>query len=153
MILMLFILSYTHLFAKSSERPADTSQKLFYLFSPLHVQVLLPPYDDSVSVPPKQAPPLPFTATAWKQSQDPAVNKAPEKCMHCTTFPVYSQIMDIVDPHTLQYTHAHTATSLTHTFALVHTTTTTMTSPSLPVIYWWIHIFSVTSMNRFRLLV
>ena len=34
--------------------------------------MLLPPYDDSVSVPPKQAPPPYTTATAWKHSRHPA---------------------------------------------------------------------------------
>lgn len=50
-----------------------------FRFCPSHVQVLLPPYDDNVSVPPKQAPPAYTCASAWKHPQPPAVDNAP----HC----------------------------------------------------------------------
>lgn len=120
--------------------------KALFLHVLLYLQVLLPPYDDSVSVPPKQAPPPYSTATAWKHYQDPAdwtlLLMKPQQNL-CTTLPlqctVYSWIYCCYTH--IQYNtpcmHWHVQSHLTHHYH--HRDL----SP-LPVIYWWTHILAVT---------
>lgn len=129
-IMTLIILNCTCFFAKSSDRTTHTNQILLFLLFLLYLQVLLPPYDDSLSLPPKQAPPPYTTATAWKHSQHPAdwtllLIKPPARLMHHTASPVYSIFMDILKLHKHYSTPMHAA---------IHTYMHTPLPPPWPLI-------------------